>query len=50
MVIEHQAIKQHLKQRAPFLLVDRITHLDAERVVGLKNVSGSEAAHANPDP
>lgn len=42
MQIEHQDIKNFLKQRAPFLLVDRITYLDAEKVVGVKNVSGSD--------
>lgn len=41
-MIEHQDIKKYLKQRAPFLLVDRITHLDAHSIVGLKNVSGSD--------
>jgi 3-hydroxyacyl-[acyl-carrier-protein] dehydratase len=42
MLIEHQEIKKYLKQRAPFLLVDRIVHLDHERVVGIKNVSGTD--------
>lgn len=42
MTIEHQEIKKHLKQRAPFLLVDRITYLDNEKVIGLKNVSGTD--------
>jgi len=41
-VIEHQEIKQFLRQRPPFLLVDRIVHLDSERIVGIKNVSGSD--------
>ena len=42
MVIEHQDIKKHLRQRAPFLLVDRIIYLDDKRVVGIKNVSGTD--------
>jgi 3-hydroxyacyl-[acyl-carrier-protein] dehydratase len=42
MDIEHQDIKRFLRQRAPFLLVDRITYLDAERVVGIKNISGTD--------
>lgn len=41
-MIEHQELKQFLRQRPPFLLVDRIVHLDSERIVGIKNVSGSD--------
>lgn len=41
-MIEHQQVKQFLRQRPPFLLVDRIVHLDGERIVGIKNVSGSD--------
>lgn len=41
-MIEHQEIKQFLRQRPPFLLVDRIVHLDSERIVGIKNVSGTD--------
>ena len=31
-----------LRHRYPLLLVDRIVHLDAERAVGIKNVSAAE--------
>lgn len=42
MVLEHQEIKLHLRQRFPFLLVDRILELEDERAVGIKNVTGTE--------
>lgn len=42
MTIEHQEIKQILRQRTPFLLVDRILEMDGERAVGIKNVTGTE--------
>ncbi|MCW5976742.1 MAG: 3-hydroxyacyl-ACP dehydratase FabZ [Bryobacteraceae bacterium] len=35
-------IRKILPHRFPMLLVDRIIELDAERIVGLKNVSGNE--------
>lgn len=41
-MIEHQQIKQHLRQRAPFLLVDRITNIEAGRIEGIKNISGTD--------
>jgi 3-hydroxyacyl-[acyl-carrier-protein] dehydratase len=42
VIIEHQDIKRHLRQRFPFLLVDRIIALDDQRAVGIKNVTGTE--------
>lgn len=41
-MIEHQDIKRHLRQRFPFLLVDRILEVDQEQAVGIKNISGSD--------
>lgn len=37
-----EAIRQRLPHRYPFLLVDRIVERDADRVVGLKNVTVNE--------
>jgi 3-hydroxyacyl-[acyl-carrier-protein] dehydratase len=37
-----QAIQEILPHRYPFLLVDRIEELEAERVVGIKNVTINE--------
>lgn len=42
MIIEHVELKTYLKHRAPFLLVDRIIHLESSRIVGIKNVSGTD--------
>lgn len=53
MIIEHQEIKKHLRQRFPFLLVDRIVELAEDRAVGIKNVTGTEpflAGHFPDDP
>ena len=36
------AIRRILPHRYPFLLVDRILEMDAERVVGIKNVTANE--------
>jgi 3-hydroxyacyl-[acyl-carrier-protein] dehydratase len=44
MVLEHQEIKQFLRQRFPFLLVDRIVELELDRAVGLKNVTATDVA------
>jgi 3-hydroxyacyl-[acyl-carrier-protein] dehydratase len=41
-VLSYQEIQRILPHRFPFLLVDRITELGEERVVGIKNVSGNE--------
>ena len=37
-----QAIQEILPHRYPFLLVDRIEELEAERIVGIKNVTINE--------
>lgn len=43
-VLDHRAILKILPHRYPFLLVDRIVHLDLEnnRIIGQKNVSMNE--------
>jgi beta-hydroxyacyl-ACP dehydratase FabZ len=41
-ILDIQAIKEILPHRYPFLLVDRIVELEAERIVGIKNVTGNE--------
>ncbi|NOT45818.1 MAG: 3-hydroxyacyl-ACP dehydratase FabZ [Acidobacteria bacterium] len=41
--LDYQAIERILPHRYPFLLVDRITELEADkRIVGVKNVSANE--------
>lgn len=41
--LDHEAIKQFLPHRYPFLLVDRVTELTpGEAVTGFKNVTGNE--------
>lgn len=41
--LDHETIKEYLPHRYPFLLVDRVTELEAgSRIVGFKNVSGNE--------
>ncbi|WP_127554835.1 3-hydroxyacyl-ACP dehydratase FabZ [Saccharospirillum alexandrii] len=41
--LDHEAIKQFLPHRYPFLLVDRITELTpGEAIAGFKNVTGNE--------
>src|SRR6185312_7971932 len=41
-VLDTDAIRNILPHRYPFLLVDRITELEDERIVGLKNVTSNE--------
>jgi 3-hydroxyacyl-[acyl-carrier-protein] dehydratase len=41
-VLDIVAIREILPHRYPFLLVDRIEELEAERIVGIKNVSVNE--------
>src|SRR5215475_15104640 len=41
-VMDIQAIRDILPHRYPFLLVDRILEMDAEHVVGVKNVTANE--------
>lgn len=41
--LDHEAIKQFLPHRYPFLLVDRVTELTpGEAIAGFKNVTGNE--------
>ena len=48
--LDYSAIQRILPHRYPFLLVDRITELEADkRVVGIKNVSLNEP-HLAPTP
>jgi beta-hydroxyacyl-ACP dehydratase FabZ len=49
-ILDIQAIKEILPHRYPFLLVDRITELEAERIVGIKNVTGNEPFFAGHFP
>ncbi len=41
-ILDIDAIRDILPHRYPFLLVDRITELEEERIVGLKNVTANE--------
>src|ERR1041384_5516378 len=41
-ILDINEIRAILPHRYPFLLVDRIVEMDAERVVGIKNVTGNE--------
>lgn len=41
-VMDIQAIRDILPHRYPMLLVDRIVELEAERIVGVKNVTADE--------
>src|SRR6185437_15562102 len=41
-VMDIQGIRKILPHRYPFLLVDRIDELEAERIVGIKNVTANE--------
>lgn len=41
-VLDIQAIRDILPHRYPMLLVDRIVELEAERIVGIKNVTVNE--------
>ncbi len=49
-ILDIQAIKAILPHRYPFLLVDRIVELEAERIVGIKNVTGNEPFFAGHFP
>jgi len=43
MTMEFQEVRNHLKQRFPFLMVDRVLELEpGKRIKALKNVTGSE--------
>jgi 3-hydroxyacyl-[acyl-carrier-protein] dehydratase len=41
-IIEINEIRQLLPHRYPMLLVDRVLELEAERIVGIKNVTANE--------
>ena len=41
-VLDIEAIRDILPHRYPFLMVDRIIEMEAERIVGIKNVSVNE--------
>src|SRR5262245_18371192 len=41
-VLDIKEIREILPHRYPFLLVDRIVEMDAERIVGIKNVTANE--------
>ena len=41
-ILDINGIREILPHRYPFLLVDRIVELDAERIVGIKNVTNNE--------
>jgi 3-hydroxyacyl-[acyl-carrier-protein] dehydratase len=49
-VLDIDAIREILPHRYPFLLVDRIEELEAERVVGIKNVTANEPFFAGHFP
>lgn len=43
MMMAFEEVKKHLKQRFPFLMVDRVLELDpGKRIKTLKNVTGNE--------
>jgi 3-hydroxyacyl-[acyl-carrier-protein] dehydratase len=43
MIMEFQEVQKHLKQRFPFLMVDRVLELEpGKRIKTVKNVTGSE--------
>ncbi|MBM3725157.1 MAG: 3-hydroxyacyl-ACP dehydratase FabZ [Acidobacteria bacterium] len=48
--LDIQAIMEYLPHRYPFLLVDRITELEEDRVVGIKNVTINEPFFAGHFP
>lgn len=51
MAIEHHELRQYIPHRHPFLLIDRITEIEAfKRAVAIKNVTGSEYFFAGHFP
>jgi 3-hydroxyacyl-[acyl-carrier-protein] dehydratase len=48
--LDIDAIREILPHRYPFLLVDRIEELEADRVVGIKNVTANEPFFAGHFP
>ena len=49
-IMDIQAIREILPHRHPMLLVDRIEELEAERIVGIKNVTVNEPFFAGHFP
>lgn len=49
-ILDIQAIQQILPHRFPMLLVDRIVELEADRIVGIKNVTANEPFFAGHFP
>jgi 3-hydroxyacyl-[acyl-carrier-protein] dehydratase len=49
-VLDIQAIQEILPHRFPMLLVDRIVELEADRIVGIKNVTVNEPFFAGHFP
>src|SRR5260370_19850935 len=49
-ILDIQAIREILPHRYPMLLVDRIVELEAERIVGIKNVTVNEPFFAGHFP
>src|ERR1700745_2364812 len=49
-ILEINQIRRILPHRYPMLLVDRIVELEAERIVGIKNVTGNESFFAGHFP
>ena len=41
-ILDINEIRAILPHRYPFLLVDRIVEMEAERIVGIKNVTANE--------
>jgi len=51
LIIEHQELKKYIPHRHPFLLVDRIIEIEADkRAIGVKNITGSESFFAGHFP
>ena len=49
-ILDINQIRQILPHRYPMLLVDRIVEMDADRIVGIKNVTGNEPFFAGHFP
>src|SRR5215472_12086442 len=49
-ILDVKEIRQILPHRYPMLLVDRIVEFEAERIVGIKNVTGNEPFFAGHFP
>ncbi len=49
-ILENIEIRDILPHRYPFLLVDRIIEIEAERIVGIKNVTANEPFFAGHFP